>query len=391
MDTYDVIVIGAGITGASTAYYLKKSGVENVLLLEKGASPACSNTGRSAGIVRTFYTTLLMTRIAKAAVNLFEGAKEEFGNDFGFQQTGFTQLMPADWKEPAEKLVAMHQAEGIDTRIIDPSEYGEQFPWLNPEGVGLVLFEADSGYSDPVQTTEAFVDAFTRLGGKVRFKTPCRGLLRNGDRVTGIILEEGSVSADKVVNSAGPWAKYLAESINLDLPLRALREQDAIIEVPKDCPMPTTPVANAIDPTYMRPMAQGGGRWLLGQGFPKPYFDVDPYNYKESLDDEFSVEALRLMANRVPSLQKARTVSGYAALYDVTPDWMPFFGPRAGLDGYYDASGGSGHAFKTAPILAMELVDWMLENSVKEDFRQLSFDRVNDDNLFVSIFGGNRC
>ena len=152
--------------------------------------------------------------------------------------------------------------------------------------------------------------------------------------------------------------------------------------------MPATPVANAIEATYLRPLSEG--RWLLGRGFPKPYFDVDPYNFKESADEEYSLEVLDLITKRIPPLQGAKILGGYAALYDVTPDWAPFFGPRSGLEGYYEACGGSGHAFKTGPILSRELADWILEGTVKDDFRQLSYDRVENDDLFKTTFGGNR-
>ena len=387
--SYDVVVVGAGITGTSTAYYLKKKGAAKVLLLEKGAGPACSNTGRSAAIVRTYYTTPLMTRLAKAAVELFEGMTEELGRDGGFRQTGFTQIVPPDWVEDARRMVAMHQEAGIDTRIIPPSDYGRVFPWLNPEGVGLMVLEVKSGYSDPVQVSEAFADAFVDLGGEARYRTPCRALVRDGDRVAGVVLDEGFVAAGSVVNAAGPWSPFLARSVGLDLPMRALREQDIIIEVPVDRTMPSTPVSNPIEPTYMRPAA-GEGRWLLGRGFPKPYVEVDPYNYKETFDDDFAVEVLELMTKRIPSLEGSQIVGGYAALYDTTPDWMPFFGPRRELTGYYDACGGSGHAYKTGPIMARELADWLLDDVVKDDFRQLGFDRVADGRMFVSTFGGNR-
>ena len=137
--TYDFVVVGAGITGASVAYFLKKMGADRVLLLEKGAGPACSNTGRSAAIVRTFYTTPLMTRLAVAAVEMFEGMQDELGNDGGFRQVGFTQIQPPDWVEVSTKMVAMHQAAGLATHIVDPSDYERRFPWLNPEGVGMVV------------------------------------------------------------------------------------------------------------------------------------------------------------------------------------------------------------------------------------------------------------
>ena len=93
---YDVVVVGAGITGCAVAYFLKAKGVERVLLVDRGTTPASSNTGRSAGIVRTFYTVPLLTRRAKAAIEQFETMEAEFGNDGGFLQTGFVQLVPPD-------------------------------------------------------------------------------------------------------------------------------------------------------------------------------------------------------------------------------------------------------------------------------------------------------
>ncbi len=385
---FDVIVVGAGITGSSAAYWLKKKGVDKVLLLEKGAGPACSNTGKSAAIVRSFYTIPVMARIAKEAVELFHRLADELGKDGGFKPTGFTQLIPPDWVDMATEKVAMHQSLGIDTTLADPVEFARHHQWLDPDGVGAVVFEANSGYADPVRTTEAFAEAFAAAGGEARFRSPCRGLIRQGDRITGIETEDGTLSAGAVINAAGPWARYLAEFAGLDMPMRAVREQDTVWEMRPGRPLPTTPVANAVDATYLRPM--GGLRWLMGRAYPKPYDEVDPNNFKESMDNEAAMEMYELTLRRVPGVAGARLLEGYAALYDVTPDWLPFVGPRDGLEGYYDLSGGSGHLFKTGPIIARELAEWILDGKVADDFRQFSHDRIAAGNLFQQGFGGNR-
>ena len=96
-NSFDVVVVGAGITGSSVAYFLKKKGVERVLLVERGATPASTNTGKSAAIVRTFYTLPLLTRLAKAAVEMFVRLEDELGASGGFHQTGFVQLVPPEW------------------------------------------------------------------------------------------------------------------------------------------------------------------------------------------------------------------------------------------------------------------------------------------------------
>lgn len=129
---------------------------------------------------------------------------------------------------------------------------------------------------------------------------------------------------------------------------------------------------------------------LIGLGFPKEYFDVDPYNYKETGDDDFVPMIQKLSERRYPTLRGMKLINHYAALYDVTPDWYPFIGPRKGLAGYCDACGGSGHGFKVAPAIGAELAEWITEGTVHEDFARLSHDRIAAKNLFAGSYGGNR-
>ena len=385
--SYDVIIVGCGITGACAAHYLKKKGVGKVLLLDRGDA-ASGGTGKSAAIVRTFYTIPVMARLAREANLLFHNLRDEVGSDGGFHASGFTQLVPPDWVDTAKTMVAMHRELGIDTEFVPEQDWAERFPWLNTDGVGAVVYENSSGYADPVQTTEAFVATFVHAGGEFRARTPARALLRDRNRVTGVLTDDGEIGAGAVINAAGPWAKALANSVDLELPMEAVREQDSIWEVRGDRPLPTTPVSNPIEAVYMRPM--GDGRWLFGRGYPKPYYEVNPFNFKETADNDFITDVYDRWIKRIPPLQGSTLLQGYAALYDVTPDWIPFMGPRGGLEGYYDACGGSGHAFKTGPIFARELVDWIVDGTVRDDFRQFSFDRVAAGNMFRQSFGGNR-
>ena len=387
MTNVDVVVVGAGILGASTAYFLRKSGVNKVLLIERG-DPASGGTGKSAAIVRSYYSVPVMARLAQEAVSLFHNLEAEIGVDGGFHATGFTQLVPPDWVNTAKELVAMHQSLGVDTDFVPESDWEKRFPWLEYDGIGAIVFETSSGYADPVQTTEGFVAAFQRDGGEFRPRTPVRSLMRDGDRISGVVLEQENITAGVVVNAAGPWSRFLAESVELDLPIHSVREQDSVWEVPTGRPLPTTPVSNPIEATYMRPM--GEGRWLFGRGYPKPYFVVDPYNYKESADENFVLDLRDRWCQRIPSLQGSKLLHAYAALYDVTPDWIPFVGPREGLEGYCDAAGGSGHAFKTGPIFGRELAEWIVNNNVRDDFRHFSYDRLASGNSFNQAFGGNR-
>lgn len=384
---FDVVVVGAGITGASTAYHLKRLGVDSVLLVEREA-PAAGGTGKSAAIVRQHYSTPVLSRLTRAGIAMMQELSRRLGRDTGFVQSGWYFLIPAEMREQAEANLAMQRGLGIETRILTDREIIETMPWLDPEGVDRVIHEPEGGYADPVRLTETYVEDFQALGGSFWNRTPTRRLLRRQNRIVGIETDDDLVNAGTVVNAAGPWAKFLAESADLKLPLRSVREQDTVWQARAGRPLPTASVSNAVDAIYLRPL--GECRYVVGRGYPKDYADVDPYNYKLTADDGFIAEVQGRTERRFPPFQGMRLIASYAALYDVTPDWYPFYGPREGLGGYADASGGSGHGFKLGPAAGFELARWIAEGEVADDFAALSYDRVVHERLFTNTFGGNR-
>ena len=384
-NNFDAIIIGAGITGASTAYHLKKNGVKRILLLDRRGA-AAGGTGKSAAICRQHYSTSLMARLALASISMMaEIEKEKVGSFF---QSGYMMLLPPTLVEAAVKNLELQQSVGVETRFLSKQEITTMAPWLNTDGVAEVIFEQLGGYADPVRITEYFVHKFVENGGEFRNDTPCRGLTRETDRVTGVVLDSGPAHADIVVNAAGPWAPIIAKMAGIELQVRAVREQDSIWQARSNRPLPSVSISNAVDSIYVRPM--GENRFLIGQGFPKDYFDVDPYNFKQTADDEFVNLILQRTSKRYPTLEGMQLISAYSALYDVTPDWYPFIGPRSDINGYYDASGGSGHGFKIGPAVGKELANWIVKGETSDDFSQLSYDRLAAQQLFIGAYGGNR-
>ncbi len=383
---YDFIVVGAGISGAATAYHLRKTGA-NVLLLERG-EPASGGTGKSAAIIRQSYSTPLLVRLARASIAMLGRAKDELGDDAGLVQSGYAFLLSRDMLAGARANVAMQKDLGIVNEWCDGAGFSQHLPDINTDGIAAIVYEPHGGYADPVQATEAYVKAFRRLGGEFRMRTPVRRLLRDGDRIAGVELDDGEIAGDVVINAAGPWAKPLAGNAGLALPLRAVREQDTVWQVPPGRELTQASISNGVDAIYLRPL--GHGRFIIGRGFPKDYVDVDPYNYKTTADDAFVADVQARIVNRFPAFAGMKLIEAYAALYDVTPDWYPFVGPRSGIAGYADFCGGSGHGFKIAPSIAKELADWLTTGKVADDFRQLSHDRIAAGHLFVQSFGGNR-
>jgi glycine/D-amino acid oxidase-like deaminating enzyme len=383
---HDFIIVGAGISGAATAYYLARKGAR-VLLLER-AEAASGGTGKSAAIIRQSYSTPLLVRLARDSIRLLEGMKDELGRDGGFVRAGYCFVLSQEMLEPARRNLAMQRDLGVANEWRDGAGFPEHLPELNPDGVAATVYEPHGGYADPVQATEAYRLGYCALGGEYRSRTPVRRLLREGDRVMGVETDGGAIRGGVVVNAAGPWAKPLAESIRLPLPLRSVREQDTVWQVPAGRRVPKVSISNGVDAIYFRPLGQN--RFIIGRGFPKDYVDVDPYNFKLTVDEEFVFDVQARVERRFPAFAGMRLLEGYAALYDVTPDWYPLVGPRSGIDGYVDLCGGSGHGFKIAPAIGRELAEWLVSGKAADDFEQLSHDRIDQGRLFVQSFGGNR-
>src|SRR5262245_61700755 len=189
--SYDAIVVGAGISGASTAYHLAKAGAKT-LLIERG-EPASGGTGKSAAIIRQSYSTPLLVRLARTSITMLQNAKRELGKDAGFVQDGYCFVVSGEMLDGARKNVAMQKSLGIVNEWSEGPGFPQHLPEINPDGIAGIVYEPHGGYADPVQATEAFVSAFEQNGGEFRPRTAARRLLRQGDRITGVELDSGAV------------------------------------------------------------------------------------------------------------------------------------------------------------------------------------------------------
>jgi sarcosine oxidase subunit beta len=358
------IVVGGGILGACTLYELARAG-EDALLLEAG-SFGREATGKSAAIVRTHYSNPEVVRMAVRS-------REAFMPQPFYDRCGWLFLVDEADADLARRNRDMQLGEGAESEEVDAADFG-----VSAEGVAYALFEADSGFADPVAATQWYVDAARRGGAEAREWTPVESIEPGrGVRAGGELLE-----AENVVLAAGAWSKKLAAAIGLDLPLDIPREQDVIFE------SGTTirhAVSSQADRIYMRP--DGSGRLLAGRGYPKDYELVDPDSYDRNVDAAFEADVLARVQKRLPSANGLRRVDGRVGLYEVTPDWHPILGPVEGYDGVFLATGGSGHCFKLGPAIGELVAGAVLGRDVGDTF---SLSRFREGRELRSTYGGNR-
>lgn len=360
----DILIIGAGTTGAATAWALAKRDKANVVLLERRAAGA-GTTARSCAIVRMHYMHEPLSRMALASRGTFERWGDEVGGDSGFRPVGWLSLAHPDDADALAANVAMHREVGIDSYLLTPSEAGELVPGMRVDDVGAAAWEPDSGYADPIRTAETLVAAAQRLGVRYRSGVSVAGLGRDGGSGWRVETSGGTFVAGRVLVAAGVLTGRLVAEEGVELPLTMVRHTVAVTRRPDGSQRPV--VSDRVVGSYYRPT--DGGETLVGatgafDGRTGVDVDTDPW---PAPDD---VEVLRdRYADRFPDAPAPRLVAGYTSIYDCTPDLMPLLGPVDGLDGLSVAVGFSGHGFKIAPAIGELLADALLDEQPSEVHR----------------------
>ena len=268
-------------------------------------------------------------------------------------------------------------------------EAAERIAGLNPEGIGCVAYEPDSGYANADALVAALVERARRNGAEAHSETPARGINFKHGRVVSVIADQAEISTPVAVNAAGPWASVVGRWAGIELPLEISREQDVIIRPPAGMPRLRHSVSNMVDRTYMRP--EGDGLILAGTGHPKENEPADPDSYKRQADGTFIEDVSRRLAHRLPALARGSYVAGWAGLYTITPDWNMIVDKAPGLEGFFLAVGGSGHSFKLAPAIGLCLAELIVDGRASTvDITPLRATRFDENDPLRSTYGGNR-
>ena len=356
-ESYDVIIIGAGIMGCSTAFQLAQQGMR-VAVLEKEMIGAGS-TGESSAIIRQHYSNELTARMALYSLGVFQNFRERVGGASGFTRTGFLALTDADDREGLEANVALQRRVGINTEILSPEALKELMPGLDTAGLVAAAYEPESGYADPNLTVNSYARAARDLGVDIFTDTPVTGVRFRGERVVGVDSSKGAFDAPRVLNSAGPWGAQVAKMAGVEVPINACRVQVGFFRRPVTEPEEHPVVADFINATYFR--SETGNLTLVGLIDPgEAESIVDPDRYKKGVDDEFIMDAGSRLVERYPSLEQSQVTGGYASLYAITPDWHPIVDELIPGSGFYICAGFSGHGFKLGPAVGVMAAEMLL-------------------------------
>lgn len=349
MQTADVVIVGAGVIGASIAFNLAKRGIANVVVLEKNFV-ASGATGKSVACIRQHYSMEVTARMVLRSLRVFENFTDAVGGSASFIKTGYLMGVPESDRSALKKVVAMQRGVGINTRLISPEEIREIEPRVRVDDLVAGVWEPDSGYADPSDTTASFMRRARELGVRLHQGTEVVGLKIAGGAITEVGTNRGNFSTSTVINAAGGWGDRIAAMAGVQIPLTVCRHQTHCVKRPEGELSPHPLFYDLVQQIYTRP--EGSGLTLIGSLDSAEVHDrVDPEWYDHGVDFDETVKMTGYLCHRFPAFEAGYFHSGYSGVFDVTPDWHPILDEVAGIRGLYIAVGFSGHGFKLSPAV----------------------------------------
>jgi sarcosine oxidase subunit beta len=362
--TADVVVIGGGITGASTAWQLAHRGAGHVVLLER-ATIAAGASGWTGALLRRHYTNRPEAMLAHQSHLVFRNWDEIVGGSCGYEPQGLIVTVDQG-PEAAQNIrlmaenVAFQQSLGIETECISAADLKYLQPWCFVDDVTTVAYERNSGYADAPLATRSMIDAAEREGASIHEWVRTTSILTDGVRVAGVETDHGAILTDTVVLAAGPWSASLAATAGLTLPIDTIRVQIAIVHRPRELTDPHFIFLDMAAGCFTRPWAPG--RSLLGVAGGDQHDAVDPDDFALGNDPAYPEQAKAAVAKRIPAMTRASYLHGHAGLYDMSPDTHPIIGP-GGPDGLFVACGFSGAGFKKGPAVGQCLAELIIDGA----------------------------
>jgi sarcosine oxidase subunit beta len=363
VESAEVVVIGGGVAGLSTARALVEIGITDVLVLERD-SVASGGTGRTSGVVRCHYGVRSLASMAWHSLAVLDDAVEILGAPSGYRRTGYLVGVGSSNRGALRANVAMHRELGIDVELVGHDVARELWPWARLDDFAEFAYERRGGYGDGHQTALAFALAARRGGARIRPYSPVAALEVDGDRVIAVRLGDGGrIGVHHVVVAAGPWSSQLVADLGVELPIRARRAQILVVDPGR--PIAGVPVfSDLVSLQYVR--QEGAGSLLVGDSDHSDPDWADPDSYRQRAADAELARFIPKFQDRFPGLDGATLSSSYAGCYDVTPDYNPVISPCS-VQGLWLCAGFSGHGYKISPAVGELMADLICRGASRHD------------------------
>jgi glycine/D-amino acid oxidase-like deaminating enzyme len=379
----DVVIVGGGVMGAATAYWLAHEHGVRAVVLERDPTYARASSSLSASSIRQQFSTSVNIALSQASLAFLREIGERLAvdgeaPDIGLVEPGYLYLATEAGAEALRETAGLQHACGVPTQLLDRAALAQRFPWLALDDIALGSLGVSTpcsgeGWFDGYSVLQAFRRKARALG--VRFERgEATRIETRGGRALAVHTGDGRrLAAGVIVLAAGAWSAALLAPLGVDLPVRPRKRDVFVFSSParlNDCPL-------LIDPSgfWFRPESD---RYLCGA--PPRGDDPDEPPLDDLDHGLFSEWLWPRLAQRVPAFEALRVERAWAGYYEMnTFDANGIVGPVSGFEGLYLACGFSGHGMQQAPAVGQALAERIvLGRYASLDLAPLSMQRIAD-------------
>jgi glycine cleavage system aminomethyltransferase T/glycine/D-amino acid oxidase-like deaminating enzyme len=382
-----VVIIGGGIIGCSVAYHLTKLGWRDVVLLER-AQLTSGTTWHAAGLVSSGgFRTETTIEMAKYTVDLFSRLGEETGQDTGFKPIGHLELACSlDELDSIRRAADFGRGFGIDIEELSTSEIQAMWPLMYTGDVLGGIYTAQDGRTNPVDTTMALAKGAKMGGARIYEGAKVTGIKKKGDRVSGVITDQGEIEAEYVVNCGGMWARELGKMAGVNVPLHAAEHYYLITE-PIEGMHPDLPIVEESSAyTYFREEMGGillgvfepvAGPWGMALPGGKGGIPAD-FTFGEIAPDwDRLMPYLEKAMERIPVVMDTGIHVLFCGPESFTPDLGPLMGEAPELKNYYVAAGLNSLGILLGGGVGQIMAQWIVDGLPSVDVSEINIDRMS--------------
>lgn len=365
------VIIGGGIIGTSIAFHLAEVGVTDVVLLEAdqlGSGSTC----KAAGGIRASFSTPENIAMGLRGLEVFSSFAEEFDQEIEFRRWGYLYLLSDEVNMAIfTESVAIQNAHGVPSRMIDPAEAQQISPLISTAGLIGACWSPGDGKATPEAAVAGYAKGARRLGARLITSCAVTGIESSGGVISGVQTAVGTIATDTVICAAGAWSRAIGDMVGVSLPVRPVRRQIAFTGPIEGIPR-VGPLSIDFPSTfYFHPEGDG---ILMGWANPD---EPEGFNQQFDLEEWFAGFA-DVMALRAPAILDYGIQGGWAGLYEDTPDHNQIIGRAHAVPGFLYATGYSGHGFQMGPATGEIIRDLYLGRESRFDIACFDVRRFAD-------------
>ncbi|MCW5257094.1 FAD-binding oxidoreductase [Verminephrobacter aporrectodeae subsp. tuberculatae] len=389
MESFDAIVIGAGVIGSSVAYHLAHLGCKKVLVLER-TQIGSGTTSQSSGILRTHYSVIENVRLAQASWQVFNDFQNYLGDAdaaSGLVQCGYLIAAPEGAKlAPLEASLKAQRAQGIEVQFLSREHASELLPIARFDDAALIGYEPEAGFADAYLVATSFARAARRQGVKIIEGVAVEKLLLEGGKVAGVQTSMGTFFSGTVISTQNIWATDIERWTGIPSPVVPERHSVLALEGPRAYTFQMPVCKDLGSPGMLYCRSYGGTQMLVSEGIAGETLPT-PDNAQGDVSMDYMLEVGGQVAERFPSYETAGVASSWTGVYDVTPDWNPVLGRLPDLPGLVVGYGFSGHGFKLSPAVGRLLAQSALGLKTEVDITPYALERFRTGKLLTGKYG----